>query len=241
VVVLVGISAFLTAILSGLLGMAGGLVLMGIYASALPVASAMVLHGSTQLVANGTRAWTLREHVDRRILGWYAVGAIAAFAVGSVIRLVPAPALVFLALGAIPFVAQVIPRGRFTAIENPAAAVLCGALVVGVQLIAGVAGPILDVFFVDAPLDRQQVVATKAVTQVLSHALKLAVFLPYALDVSPTLIAVACVCALAGTRVGVSLLERASDEQFRRASRLVVLAIGAFYLCKGIAAAVAAG
>ena len=50
------ITAFLTALLSGIFGMAGGLVLMGALALVLPVSAAFVTHGLLQLVANGWRA-----------------------------------------------------------------------------------------------------------------------------------------------------------------------------------------
>ena len=49
-------TAFVTAALSGVFGMAGGLVLMGALALVLPVSAAFVTHGILQLVANGWRA-----------------------------------------------------------------------------------------------------------------------------------------------------------------------------------------
>jgi hypothetical protein len=45
-----------------------------------------------------------------------------------------------------------------------------------VNLVAGVSGPLLDVFFVRAELSRHAVVATKAATQSLAHLAKVAVY-----------------------------------------------------------------
>src|SRR5688500_17001950 len=101
--------AFLTSVLSGVFGMAGGLLLMGVYAATLPVASAMVLHGATQIVANGSRAALLREHIAWRGVGLYAVGAAAACALLWGVRYVPDTRTVFLALGLVPFVAVLSP------------------------------------------------------------------------------------------------------------------------------------
>ena len=67
-----------TAILSGILGMAGGMILMAILASTVSVASAMMLHGAVQLTSNGSRAWFLREHIQWQIFPAYAVGTAAA-------------------------------------------------------------------------------------------------------------------------------------------------------------------
>lgn len=47
------LTALVTAFLSGIIGMAGGLVLMGALALLLPVSAAFVTHGILQLVANG--------------------------------------------------------------------------------------------------------------------------------------------------------------------------------------------
>ena len=57
--------AFVTATLSGVFGMAGGLILMGGLALVLPVSAAFVTHGMLQLVANGWRAVLHRRHVRR--------------------------------------------------------------------------------------------------------------------------------------------------------------------------------
>lgn len=59
----VALAAFATSVISAVFGMAGGMILMGLYAATLPVRVAMVLHGVTQLFANGFRAFLLRERI----------------------------------------------------------------------------------------------------------------------------------------------------------------------------------
>jgi len=44
------------------------------------------------------------------------------------------------------------------------------------NLTAGVAGPLLDIFFVRTALTRHQIVATKAATQIFSHLMKIVVY-----------------------------------------------------------------
>jgi uncharacterized membrane protein YfcA len=230
---LLACAALCTAVLSGVFGMAGGLVLMGVYAALLPIATAMVLHGATQLLANGMRAALLWRDIHVRGLFFYAIGALAAFALLWQVRYVPEPAVVFLGLGLAPFVAALLPA-RALDFERPGAAVLCGAQVAAVNLIAGAAGPLLDVAFVQTRLTRTQVVATKAITQVLSHSLKLVYFagLVRGHELSPSLLVAILGATLLGTLLGTRILARLSDRTFREASRYLVYAIGAFYLCK---------
>ena len=226
-------TALCTALLSGIFGMAGGMVLMGVYTALLPVPTAMVMHGGTQLVANGSRAFLLRRHVYWRGFALYVLGALGAFALLSVVHYVPDPRVVFAGLGLAPFVAPLLPE-RFMSFERREAALLTGVLVAAVQLLAGAAGPLLDVAFVRTRLTRHEVVATKAVTQVFSHVLKIVYFAQAMHDDAITLeLAVALLVAtLLGTRLGTLVLERMSDAAFRRYTRAIVLGVGAVYLCK---------
>ncbi len=52
-----------TSFLSGIFGMAGGMILMGILLAMMPLAAAMVLHGVTQMASNSWRAWVWRTHM----------------------------------------------------------------------------------------------------------------------------------------------------------------------------------
>jgi uncharacterized membrane protein YfcA len=55
-IVAIAVAAFATSFLSGIFGMIGGLVLMGVLLLFLPVPVAMTLHAITQMTANGWRA-----------------------------------------------------------------------------------------------------------------------------------------------------------------------------------------
>ena len=106
------------------------------------------------------------------------------------------------------------------------------------QLLAGVSGPILDVFFVQSGLDRRGIVSTKAAVQTLGHALKL-VYFGTALAViggdalSPMILLVRVVLAIVGTQVSRRVLDRMSDTQFRRWSRAIIMALSVVYLGQG--------
>src|SRR6185295_19151734 len=99
------------------------------------------------------RSVILRQHIYWRGLGLYAIGAGIAFVLVSQLHYVPAPVVVFLTLGIVPFAARALPALDF---QNPWMAVLCGFLVAGLQMLVGVAGPLLDVFFIDTKLNRNQ-------------------------------------------------------------------------------------
>ena len=235
-------AAFFTAVISGLFGMAGGLVFMGIIAVFLGVAEAMVVHGAVQSVSNSSRAWMLRADVRWDILGWTALGALPAAGAMLAVSFLPSKAGLYLALGLLPLLLW-LPRGWLAGdAEKPGHAMLCGALVMGLNLSAGVAGPALDFFYVKTALTRQQIVATKAVTMFASHLVKIAYFgVPLALSAGLSglppwwFFAAAVPVSIAGTFVGTRLLQRFSDVGFKRYTRLLVTAVGALYVVRGLA------
>jgi uncharacterized membrane protein YfcA len=235
------IIVFATSVLSGILGMAGGMVLMAVLVSLLSVSSAMMLHGAVQAAANGSRCWFLRRHVQWRILPPYLAGSALAVAGFAALRLVPDPAVVLLAVGLLPWLARLAPGRQLLStldITRPATSMFCGVLVTAAQLLAGASGPLLDLFYLRAPLTRHQVVASKAVTQTLGHVLKLiyygALLGPSAEQPPWWIFALAMGTAVAGTHVGTRLLDHVPDGTFRRASGAVILMIATACIFKGL-------
>ena len=235
------LAAFVTAAVSGVLGMAGGLLLLGALLLVLPATAAFVVHGLLQLVSNGWRAVLQRRHLQWAVVGWYSVGAVVAGVLVALVRYTPDKALTYLLLGLVPMLVW-LPRERMRLdASRPAHAVLAGLLVTAVNLTAGVAGPLLDVFFVRTALGRHAVVATKAGTQVLSHLAKVLVYGGAVTDGDiPWLVVAAAVpLSMLGTLVGSRLLDRLTDASFTTATRWVVTGIGVVYLVQAAALALA--
>ena len=226
------LAAFVTAAVSGVLGMAGGLLLLGVLLLVLPVAVAFVVHGLLQLVSNGWRAFLQRTHIAWRTVGWYAAGALVAVVGVSAVAYVPSRALTYLLLGLVPALVWVPKGWLHLDAQRPAHAAAAGLVVTVVNLLAGVAGPLLDVFFVRTALVRHQVVATKAATQVLSHAGKVVVYgqLVAAGTVPYAVVLLAVPLSMLGTAVGGRLLDRMSEAGFTAWTRWVVTVIGGVYL-----------
>jgi uncharacterized membrane protein YfcA len=229
-------AAFVTAAISGVFGMAGGLMLKGALALVLPVSATFVAHGLFQLVANGSRAFIHRRHVAWRIVGIYAVGAFAAAGVAALIAVEPSRATLYLFMGLVPFLVWVPDRMLRLDAQRPGQAFACGLAVTGVNLTAGVAGPLLDVFFVNTALTRHQIVATKAATQVFSHVMKILVYGAPLLAVHgrglPPLwvFAIAVPLSMLGTSLGGLVLDKLSDVNFKRYLRTILSGIGLLYL-----------
>ena len=233
------LATFVTAFISGVFGMAGGLILMGVLALILPVSSAMVVHGLIQSVSNGWRAVLLVRWLDWRILGVYALGSALAAGVLVWSTFELDTAWLFILLGLVPGVIWVPKRWLHLNAARPLHAIACGVTVTGLNVVAGVSGPLLDVFFADTEADRRTIVATKAATQVLSHSVKIAYYILPALSAAALpgvqWLVLALPLSILGTTLGARCLERMSDLQFRQWTKYIVSAIGCVYVVRGLA------
>lgn len=234
---ILGVSALVTSFISGILGMAGGMILMGILLAMLPLPAAMMLHGITQLASNGWRAWLWRKEVDWRVFRGYFYGSAAALAVFTAIQIVVSKPVALVMLGLMPFVALALPEKWHLNVERKGHSSACGAICMVLSLTAGVSGPILDVFFVRSAMGRHKVVATKAMTQSFSHFTKIVYFGVVATaggaSVHWALAVVMVVLAMVGTSLSRGVLEKMNDKSFRTWTKWTVMSIGVVYLGTG--------
>ena len=224
-----------TAFLSSIFGMLGGVILMGILVSIMPVSQAMVLHGLIQLTSNGYRAWLNRKDINWSIVATLIVGNIIALAGLVFVAFVPDRITVLLALGLLPYIAWALPKNAALDVSKKPIGLLAGMVVVATNLLAGVGGPLLDVFFQRVDMTRHQVVATKAVAQSLGHISKV-IFFGF-LPVSASndwpmlwLVLIAMTASVTGTTLGKKILDKINDEIFFLWTQRILLSVGAVFI-----------
>src|ERR1700752_3702408 len=114
---LIGATIVFSSFLSGVFGMAGGMVLLGVLLNYFDVPTGMIFFSIIQLFANGWRVVQWRHYILWPIFGWYFLGAIVAFAGMWMVAIVPDKAMVYLGLGVMPFVVEVLPASMRPNIE----------------------------------------------------------------------------------------------------------------------------
>lgn len=221
VLALIGATIVFSSFLSGVFGMAGGMVLLGVLLNYFDVATGMIFFSIIQLFANGWRVVQWRHYVLWPIFGWYVVGAVIAFACMWMIAFVPDKAMVYLALGLMPFVVEVLPAAMRPNIEWRGVPFFTGVVTTIIQILAGVGGLFLDIFFQKSKLDRKTTNATKAVAQSFSHIVRAFYFgsLSGVGDLPLWATAPAILLAIAGTSLAPFVIERMTDHGFRQIGR----------------------
>ncbi len=78
-------------------------------------------------------------------------------------------------LGLTPFLIRLAPKRLRPNPESPLQTRVLALLSMTLMLLTGVSGPLIDTFFLSGKMDRREIVATKAMCQVLSHGAKLSI------------------------------------------------------------------
>jgi uncharacterized membrane protein YfcA len=245
-IAVIAVATLGASFLSGIFGMVGGAILIGVFLLILPVPAAMTLHAVAQMTANGQRALLWRPHIMWLTLLGYMLGAAIAFIMMAIMQFSPPKPVIYLCLGILPFAALLVPQNLILDIRHQGTSVAAGILVMVLMTLAGVPGPTLDIFFQTKELDRRVVVATKAAMQTLGNILK-SVYFSFIVvvqvepgqdtstpELSPWILAMTILMAVCGTMLAKPVLHYFSDSMFHRWSRRLILGIGALYLLKGV-------
>jgi uncharacterized membrane protein YfcA len=188
------------------------------------------------MASNGWRALLWRKHIRWRPVAVYVIGCAIALALWSLTRYVPDKPVALLLLGVTPFMARLMPASIKPNPDSLWQGAFYGSVCMGLMLMTGVSGPLMDTFFLGGNYDRRETVATKATCQVASHFTKLIYFggvIDQAASLDPVLAAVAVAASMLGTSLARKILEAMSDQQFRTWANRLITTVASYYLLYG--------
>lgn len=225
-----------TSTLSGVFGMAGGMILMaGLLMFYGPV-EAIFLHGILQFFANFQRYYQLRSHFKIKLLSYYIAGSVVAFVLLMKLEFRPSEQAMYIFLGLGALMGVFRPSLPFS-LKDKGVGAIAGFVVTSMQ-IAGVSGAILDILCQDKRWSRFEVMALKSAAISISHLLK--VFFMFQLMSVSSLKSVGSfsvlpffLCAVfLGTYLGKKILDRLSDKNFFKCTSVLLLIIAGYYFFK---------
>ncbi len=235
ITILLGFAVILTAIISGVVGMAGGVTLLSFMTFFLTMDVIVPLHGIIQLSSNSSRCYFLKDKIHKKISRFFFMGApIGTLTTYFLIKeishkeflLVPMAILIFYTI----FKPKKLPQLNIPYWGFFFLGILTGIL----APLIGATGPLLAPFFLRKDLDKEQIVATKALAQMFTHLLKIPLFLalefPYLDYLYPLVFMV--ICAIIGTKIGVLLLGKVSEKIFILIYKSALLLAGIRILSK---------
>ena len=230
--IILTIAAFLTSIISGIVGMAGGVTLLGVMSAILPAGQVVPLHGVVQLASNSTRTVVFIKDVAWRIFLRYSIPLVIGVWASTFVWSGDKLGWFKPAVGGF-ILAFLLWRWFKPALRNlPLWSFVPLGLVVGFATIfIGSTGPLIAPFFLRDDLENEQVIATKAACQTVGHTLKIPAFIALGFNYLPhwPLLGALLIAVIVGTVLARRILKLVS-RQFFVILYQVVLALIALYL-----------
>lgn len=231
---LVGVAALVTSMLTAILGFGGGIVLLALLLLVVEPVVAIPLHAAIQIVSNGTRTIIRRSDVDWSIVGPASLLLVPAGFLALPLVVAAPEAALQAAIAVTVLLATWIPErtDRSVRVSSPLGWVGVGGVMGGLNVLVGATGPLQAPLFRAATRTRQAFVGTFAASQVAGHLAKLAVFGVAGLAPTRYLGAaiVGIVGVVMGTEIGSRMLDRLTEERYRTLYLGAITTIGAFLL-----------
>jgi len=224
-----GATALLTSVVSGIMGMAGGMLLLAVMLLKLDPAVAIPVHGVVQLVSNGSRAYFLRSQVHWRAVWRFVWPLLPGGALGMWLLAYVPPSGSRIAIGA--FVLASTWRKSFFSIGKGSSAERAlpvgGALVGFFSTLVGATGPLLAPFILALELGAQSTIATLAACQIFQHGSKVLLFGLRGFDLGGYLwpCVLLSLCAVAGSAIGTRVLDHVPEKSFKITVKMVLSAL----------------
>lgn len=234
--VILGVAAFVTATISGIIGAGGGMLLLATIFCFLSHAESIPTHAAVQLVSNSTRSVAFFRYVDWATLGRFVLGALPGGVLGVLLRWSLGPAeqsepYLKTLVGAYILVVTFLPQPKQ---QDGTRGVwwdfpLLGLVAGTAALTVGAVGPLIAPLFVRRAFAKERLIATKALCQMFLHVVKIPAFVWFGgIDVEKLgmLALLMSLLVIPGTLFGKRLLRYVSEANFVRLYTAALFAAG---------------
>lgn len=236
-VALLTVAALAASTLAAVAGFGGAAILLPVLVALFGPRDAIPILTIAQLVGNGSRVVINRDAVDRRIVGWFALGGIPAALIGGFLfAAAPLDALTRL-IGAflLASVAWRHIRPRPSGALGPRTFTVIGAFFAFASALVGSIGPLMAPFFLAAGLVKSAYIGTEAAATVVMHVAKLVAYGTAALLTAAT-VGIGLVMApamIVGSLIGKRIVDRLPERVFVAIIEVVLVAAGLVFLMGG--------
>lgn len=216
-------ASFFTAALTAAFGIGGGVALLAIMASIVPVAVLIPVHGVVQLGANASRVLVQIRHVVWSLLAIFTGGAVLGALVGGQLVVTLPETLLKTLVGL--FVLYTLWGPKITgSSRGPLGLITGGFLATILTMFVGATGPFVTALLAPRLDDRRHYSGTHAAAMVMQHGLKVVAFgfLGFAFGAWVPVMAAMMAAGFLGTILGTRFLNALPEETFRRGLKVIL-------------------
>jgi len=221
--ILLGVLTFFTSTIAGIVGLGGGMILIAVLPSFLPVNALVPVHGLTQLSSNLSRAVFGFKDIKLEVIPKFFIGSLLGVSFFAAI-------LYFISLSYVPlfigfYILLSLWSQRFNdKIKRFESYYLIGFIQSGFSIVVGATGPLATTLLVKDYNDKDTVVATAAALMSITHLLKVFAFMIFGFvffDYIGILIAM-IIGAVAGSYTGTKLRDKIDGKKFMLALKILL-------------------
>jgi len=223
---ILGVITFLTSTVAGIVGIGGGMMLIAILPSFLPLNALIPVHGLTQMSSNLSRAIFGYRDVQYEVIPKFLLGSFIGIAIFAGI-------LNFISLEYVPlFIGAYILLSLWSEkfnekIKKYESYFLAGFFQTGLSMVVGATGPLTMTLLFKDYKDKDKVVATGAALMSLTHILKVFVFMYFGFvffDYIGIIVAM-IIGAVAGSWAGTQLRDKIDGKKFTIILKVLLTAL----------------
>ena len=229
-----GILSFLTSTVTGVVGIGGGMMLIAILPSFLPLNALIPVHGLTQMSSNLSRAVFGYRDVQYEVIPKFLLGSSIGIGIFAGI-------LNFISLEYVPlFIGAYILLSLWSEkfnekIKRYESYFLAGFFQTGLSMVVGATGPLTMTLLLKDYGDKNKVVSTGAALMSITHILKVFVFMYFGFvffDYLGVIVAM-IIGAVAGSWTGTQLRDKIEGKKFVLILKVLLSAL-AIYVIVGV-------
>ncbi len=212
---ILGIISFLTSTVAGVVGIGGGMMLIAIMPSFIPLNALIPVHGLTQMSSNFSRAVFGYKDVQFEVIPKFLLGSFIGIGIFAAI-------LNFISLEYVPlFIGTYILLSLWSEkfnekIKRYESYFLAGFFQTGLSMVVGATGPLTMTLLLKDYQNKDKVVATGAALMSITHILKVFVFMYFGFvffDYIGIIVAM-IIGAVAGSWAGTQLRDKIEGKKF---------------------------
>ena len=223
---MLGLLTFFTSTVAGVVGIGGGMMLIAILPSFLPLNALIPVHGLTQMSSNFSRAVFGYKDVQYAVIPKFLLGSVVGIGIFAAI-------INFISLEYVPlFIGAYILLSLWSAKFNEKIKkfenyYIIGFFQTGLSIVVGATGPLTMTLLLKDYGDKDKVVATGAALMSITHILKVFVFMYFGFvffDYIGIIVAM-IIGAVAGSWAGTKLRDKIDGTKFTMILKVLLSAL----------------
>ena len=238
ILILMTIVCIFTAGISAVFGMAGGVIVFLVLSFVVDLPTAIALHAVIQLISNFSRVIIAFKSIDWRTVFWFSLLLLPMTYLGSLCLKYINEDYLQILVGSLIIATIFIPK-KTNGTKRKAAnwlLVVFGAICSFLSMLVGAIGPLMSAFLNQTDLQKENLVSTKAMAQILNHFVKIWMmsqiiafdFMQYQYE-----IIILALATIIGSYIGNNVLKKIKDDIYDKLNDLVLFILASIMIGKG--------